>query len=190
MTILEVISNFRRAHYIRRLYKEGLLDIIRPWVSFEANPEAEALTEATLSFLLEMWITKSLINNYSFNIGKAIVKVRKNGNATNKQLAEKVQKHWTEILQAEEKQETHNRNASTSVQTMDEEYISKDSVALHTRSRRPIINEEDLDYRKRLRMATVRNNYSIFIFRKKKKFLKKKRRRNCGKYEIVELIEE
>ena len=55
-------------------------------------PEAEALTEATLSFLLEMWITKSLINNYSFNIGKAIVKVRKNGNETNKQLAEKVQK--------------------------------------------------------------------------------------------------
>ena len=190
MTLLEVISTFRKAHYIRRLYKEGLLDIIRPWVSFEANPEAEALTEATLSFLLEMWITKSLINNYSFNIGKAIVKVKKNGNETNKQLAEKVQKYWTEILQADEKPEIHNRNPSAPVQTMDEEYISKDSVALHTRSHRPIIKEEDLDYRKRLRMASVRNNYSIFIFRRKRKFLKKTKRRNCGKYEIVELIEE
>ena len=170
MMLLEVISTFRRARYIRKLYKEGLLDVIRPWLSFDPNPEAEALTEVTLSFLKDMWITKNLISNYSFNIGKAIVKVKKNGNETNKQLAEQVQKQWTVILTTEDKPEpvisqepipsrSQGIIALPSTPAYEEEYIPKDSVALHTRSRRLIIRNEELDYRKHLRLSVVRLRY-------------------------------
>ena len=79
MLILEAILNFRKARIIRRLYKYGLLDAIRPWLTLGQDEETESLIDCTLNFLLEMWITKSLISNYDFGIGKAIVKVKKNG---------------------------------------------------------------------------------------------------------------
>lgn len=97
--LLEVISNFHKARYIRRLYKSGLLDVLRPWLALTSD---DSLIEVTLDFLLHMWTTKALITNYSFNIGKAIVKVKKNGSESNRSLAEKVQQHWTQILNTEE----------------------------------------------------------------------------------------
>lgn len=100
--ILEVISNFHKARFIRRLYKAGLLDVLRPWLTVSSDPVAEAVIEMTLNFLLHMWTTKAMISNYSFNIGRAIVKVKKNGNAVCSELAGKVKDHWTEILSAEE----------------------------------------------------------------------------------------
>ena len=87
MMLLEVMSNFHKARYIRRLYKGGLLDVLRPWLALTSD---DSLIEVTLDFLLHMWTTKALISNYSFNIGKAIIKVKKNGNESNRELAEKV----------------------------------------------------------------------------------------------------
>ena len=100
--LLEVISNFHKARFIRRLYKTGLLNVLRPWLTVSSDPSAEAVIEMTLNFLLHMWTTKAMISNYSFNIGRAIVKVKKNGNAVCSELAGKVKDHWTEILSAEE----------------------------------------------------------------------------------------
>lgn len=100
--ILEVISNFHKARFIRRLYKAGLLDVLRPWLTVSSDPSAEAVIEMTLNFLFHMWTTKAMISNYSFNIGRAIVKVKKNGNPVCSELAGKVKDHWTEILSAEE----------------------------------------------------------------------------------------
>ena len=91
MLLLEVIANFRRAKVLKRLYKNGLLDVLRTWLSTDETPAAEALTDVVLTFLKEQWITKALISNYDFGIGKAIVKVKKNGNASNRALAEEVQ---------------------------------------------------------------------------------------------------
>ena len=67
-----------------------------------SDPSAEAVIEMTLNFLFHMWTTKAMISNYSFNIGRAIVKVKKNGNPVCSELAGKVKDHWTEILSAEE----------------------------------------------------------------------------------------
>ena len=104
MLILEAILNFRKARVLRRLYKHGLLEAIRPWLTLKEGEESEALIRCTLEFLLEVWITKSLICNYEFGVGKAIVKVKKSGSAENQQLADKVQKHWTSILNAKEEE--------------------------------------------------------------------------------------
>ena len=104
MLILEAILNFRKARILRKLYKHGLLEAIRPWLSVKEGEESEALTRCTLEFLLEIWITKPLICNYEFGVGKAIVKVKKSGSAENQQLADKVQKHWTSILNAKEEE--------------------------------------------------------------------------------------
>ena len=144
---------FRRARFLRKLYKSGLLDVLRPWVTFEATPEAEALTEATLSFLLDMWITKPLIANSSFNIGKSIVKVKKNGNEVNKKLAEQVQNRWTEILKTEDKPEVPESNEkSLHSLPYEEEFIGNDSVAMHTRSRRLTVNDIGYDFSKRIKV--------------------------------------
>ena len=155
MTLLEVKSMFRRARFLRKLYKSGLLDVLRPWVTFEATPEAEALTEATLSFLLDMWITKPLLSNFSFNIGKSIVKVKKNGNEVNKKLAEQVQNRWTEILKAEDKPEAPEPSEEKSSHSLpyEEEFIGGDSVAMHTRSRRQATTESVYDFRKRIKVS-------------------------------------
>lgn len=83
MLLLEVIANFRRAKVLKRLYKCGLLDVLRTWLSTEETPEAEALTDVVLTFLKEQWITKALISAYDFGIGKAIVKVKKSGSESN-----------------------------------------------------------------------------------------------------------
>lgn len=104
MLILEAILNFRKARILRKLYKHGLLEAIRPWLSVKEGEESEALTRCTLEFLLEIWITKPLICNYEFGVGKAIVKVKKSGSPENQQLADKVQKHWTSILNAKEEE--------------------------------------------------------------------------------------
>ena len=104
MLILEAILNFRKARVLRRLYKHGLLEAIRPWLTLKEGEESEALIRCTLEFLLEVWITKSLICNYEFGVGKAIVKVKKSGSVENQQLADKVQKHWTSILNAKEEE--------------------------------------------------------------------------------------
>ena len=104
MLILEAILNFRKARILRKLYKHGLLEAIRPWLSVKEGEESEALTRCTLEFLLEIWITKPLICNYEFGVGKAIVKVKKSGSAENQQLADRVQKHWTSILNAKEEE--------------------------------------------------------------------------------------
>ena len=111
MLILDVISNFHRARMLRRLYKSGLMDILRPWLSLNQNIASDALIEVTLEFLLHLWTNRVLISNFSFNIGKAIVKVKKNGNPVCKSLAEKVQQHWTEILNGED---TKSNNPSPS----------------------------------------------------------------------------
>ena len=81
MLILEAILNFRKARILRRLYKHGLLEAIRPWLTVKEGEESEALIRCTLEFLMEVWITKSLICNYEFGVGKAIVKVKKSGSA-------------------------------------------------------------------------------------------------------------
>ena len=104
MLILEAILNFRKARIIRRLYKYGLLDAIRPWLTLGQDEETESLIDCTLNFLLEMWITKSLISNYDFGIGKAIVKVKKNGSPGNQALADKVHKRWMDILTVKEEE--------------------------------------------------------------------------------------
>ena len=39
MLLLEVIANFRRAKVLKRLYKCGLLDVLRTWLSTEETPE-------------------------------------------------------------------------------------------------------------------------------------------------------
>lgn len=78
------------------------MDILRPWLTLSKEPVAEALTEMTLEFLLHLWANKILLSNFSFNIGKAIVKVKKNGNDVCKSLAEKVQERWTEILKSDD----------------------------------------------------------------------------------------
>lgn len=114
--ILEVISNFHKARFIRRLYKSGLLDVLRPWLTVSSDPSAEAVIEMTLNFLLHMWTTKAMISNYSFNIGRAIVKVKKNGNAVCSELAGKVKDHWTEILSAEEPKAEPEKSALSSGQ--------------------------------------------------------------------------
>ena len=104
MLILEAILNFRKARILRKLYKYGLLEAIRPWLTVKEGEESEALIRCTLEFLLEIWITKPLICNYEFGVGKAIVKVKKNGSPDNQLLADKVQKHWTSILNAKEEE--------------------------------------------------------------------------------------
>ena len=108
--LLEVMSNFHKARYIRRLYKGGLLDVLRPWLALTSD---DSLIEVTLDFLLHMWTTKALISNYSFNIGKAIIKVKKNGNESNRELAEKVQQHWTQILNTEEPKQEESQPESS-----------------------------------------------------------------------------
>lgn len=177
--VLEVISNFRKAKILRRLYKQGLLDVLRTWLSVDATPASEALTDVVLSFLKEQWITKTLISNYDFGIGKAIVKVRKNGSESNKALAEEVQQRWTEILNAKEKEEEGASNlVSLPAQGVpiskgmislprsnisvlrSGSYPASDSIALNTRSRRPIVLDDELDYRKRLRTLS---NVSLAI---------------------------
>ena len=112
MLILEAILNFRKARILRRLYKHGLLEAIRPWLTVKEGEESEALIRCTLEFLMEVWITKSLICNYEFGVGKAIVKVKKSGSAENQQLADKVQKHWTSILNAKEEEPAASASAS------------------------------------------------------------------------------
>ena len=114
MLILEAILNFRKARILRRLYKHGLLEAIRPWLTVKEGEESEALIRCTLEFLMEVWITKSLICNYEFGVGKAIVKVKKSGSAENQQLADKVQKHWTSILNAKEEEPAASASASAS----------------------------------------------------------------------------
>ena len=168
--MLEVISNFRKAKILKRLYKQGLLDVLRTWLSVDTTPASQALTDVVLSFLKEQWITKTLISNYDFGIGKAIVKVKKNGSEANKALAEDVQQRWTDILNAKEKEEDGASNLvslpapvvpiSKGVISLPRNSLSalhttsssaSDFVALNTRSRRPIVLDDELDYRKRLR---------------------------------------
>lgn len=127
MLILEAILNFRKARILRRLYKHGLLEAIRPWLTVKEGEESEALIRCTLEFLMEVWITKSLICNYEFGVGKAIVKVKKSGSAENQQLADKVQKHWTSILNAKEEEPASSASASASKEpssSVSQNYIS------------------------------------------------------------------
>ena len=187
---------------LRRLYKNGLMDILRPWLALNQNIASDALIELTLEFLLNLWTNRVLISNYSFNIGKAIVKVKKNGNPECKSLAEKVQQHWTEILNGEDsKANNPSPSAPSSVVTPDNpslsrqvstdgdgDYISSlpigmyyfiqygivimimnmkyeiaisnqnynvDAVARNTRSRRPVISDEEIMIRKRVRLKTI-----------------------------------
>lgn len=147
--LLQVLSDFQKTRYLRKLYKEGLLEILRPWLSYNSNPEEAALTAAVLTFLNKAWITKNLISNYSFDIGKAIVKVKKHSTPSNKQLAESVQKYWTEILTTEEKPEPVPEIAVYPSSYSPEQLISSDSVALRTRSRVQIA-PSDMIYPKRV----------------------------------------
>lgn len=174
MLLLEVIANFRRAKVLKRLYKNGLLDVLRTWLSTDETPAAEALTDVVLTFLKEQWITKALISNYDFGIGKAIVKVKKNGNASNRALAEEVQKQWTDILNAKEKSTVPEPAPSPTSLPLSKGVISlpttlpsvalprSDAVALNTRSRRPIIMDDVFDYHKRLRITSL--VCSLFMF--------------------------
>ena len=86
------------------------MDVLRPWLALTSD---DSLIEVTLDFLLHMWTTKALISNYSFNIGKAIIKVKKNGNESNRELAEKVQQHWTQILNTEEPKQEESQPESS-----------------------------------------------------------------------------
>lgn len=167
MLLLEVIANFRRAKVLKRLYKCGLLDVLRTWLSTEETPEAEALTDVVLTFLKEQWITKALISAYDFGIGKAIVKVKKSGSESNRALAEEVQKQWTDILNGKEKNAVPESALPPPAMPSSKGVISlptslvpsvafprSDAIALNTRSRRPIVLDDELDYRKRLRMTS------------------------------------
>ncbi|KAK8817402.1 hypothetical protein AV274_0190 [Blastocystis sp. ATCC 50177/Nand II] len=170
MLLLEVIANFRRAKVLKRLYKCGLLDVLRTWLSTEETPEAEALTDVVLTFLKEQWITKALISAYDFGIGKAIVKVKKSGSESNRALAEEVQKQWTDILNGKEKNAVPESALPPPAMPSSKGVISlptslvpsvafppSDAIALNTRSRRPIVLDDELDYRKRLRMTSHTN---------------------------------
>ena len=127
---------------LRRLYKNGLMDILRPWLALNQNDVSDSLIEVTLEFLLHLWANRVLISNYSFNIGKAIVKVKKNGNPTCKSLAEKVQQHWTEILNGEDtKSKDPSLSTSTSTTTQ-ENPITMESTSLS----RHVSKDGDNDY--------------------------------------------
>lgn len=110
MLLLVVISNFHKARIIRRLYKCGLLEVLQLWL---AEPSDDSLIEVTLDFLLNLWTTKALITSYSFDIGKAILKVKKSGSESNRLLADRVQQHWTDILNTEEPKEEIQQESST-----------------------------------------------------------------------------
>ena len=108
------------------------------------------------------WITKSLICNYEFGVGKAIVKVKKSGSAENQQLADKVQKHWTSILNAKEEEPAASASASKDPSSsVSQNYISlsqsttsDDSIYRGTRSHKPIVNDDEIEYPKRIKLAT------------------------------------
>lgn len=121
---------------LRRLYKNGLMDILRPWLALNQDATSDALIEVTLEFLLHLWANRVLISNYSFNIGKAIVKVKKNGNPVCKSLAEKVQQHWTEILKGED---SKSKDSSLSA-------LSSAGVPDNTSLSRQVSTDGDADY--------------------------------------------
>lgn len=157
--IIESIRIMNNTSILKYLYKNKLLDVLRVWLS-ECLEKIDILydfAENVLTFLRNVWISSSILEDHAYNVGKVIVRFTKLGDSKLSGIASGIKQKWLDAIQVSD-----DSDISSEQNDEMEEADTEDPNVLRTRHRAYRVDsnpeyESELARRKRARIRPKKN---------------------------------